>query len=774
MQAFCEFEALARLATRVCNAPIALIAIADGQSPFVKCALGIEHDVAEQIARVSQRSGDAQTLEVPDTRLDPRFANHESVRAEPGLRYYRGIPLYANSGDRLGTVAVLDTVPRAMDAESLAALEDIAALAVELIEKRRAKREAQAREAMLDSLLEALPTGVVACNAEGELNLFNSVARDWHDSDPLVIPQEQWSEHFDLYEADGKTLLPTARVPLIRALATERIENEEICIKAHDRPPRLVSCSGRAFRSPDQELLGAVVTMHDVTDRKRDEQRIMSMRRYLQAVIDASTEVAIIAMDRDGTVSVFNPGAERLLGYSADEVVGKFDFQQFLSPNDVAAYAAEVNAEYGTRLNGFLALTARPRRDTIENREWCFKRSDGGFVSLRLVLTAIRDHKSKTIGFLGIAIDRSQLQAMERALETSEAQFRSAFDTAPQGMALVSLDGQFIEVNRSLCEMLDYTHEQLLALDFQMLTHPEDLAADLAQVHALINGEIPQYQLVKRYIDRNEEIVWGELSVSLVRDTEGEPLYFVSQIQNITEQRQLERLKSEFVAVVSHELRTPLTSIKGALSLMNAGAVGTLPEPMKNMVDLAERNASRLGLLLNDLLDWEKLAADRMPFDIRPHGLTSLLVDSIESNLGYAESFGVKLARINGEPVTIEADSLRFAQIMANLLSNAIKFSPAQATVTVDHACKAGEVFVRVSDNGPGIPLEFRNRVFQLFAQAESGNTRRQGGTGLGLAITKQLVEYMDGRIGFDSELGRGTTFWFCLPCTPAQVEDSQ
>jgi signal transduction histidine kinase len=239
---------------------------------------------------------------------------------------------------------------------------------------------------------------------------------------------------------------------------------------------------------------------------------------------------------------------------------------------------------------------------------------------------------------------------------------------------------------------------------------------------------------------------------------------FVAQIEDITAERQLDRMKSEFVAVVSHELRTPITSIKGALGLINSGALGAMPAGFQEMMSVAERNADRLGLLVNDLLDWEKLAADKVAFDLQPHDLRGLLEEAVISNSGYAGSFDVRVVLAGDESVCVTVDALRFGQVMANLLSNAIKFSPAGEQVTVTYGQGAECAVVTVADNGSGIPAAFQSNVFQLFAQAESGNTRRQGGTGLGLAITKQLVEYMHGQIDFESVEGVGTTFRVNLP----------
>lgn len=771
-----DFDAMTRLASLICQTPIALISLVDDKRQWFKSRVGLDaRETPREQAFCAHAIHHAELMEVPDARQDPRFVDNPLVTGAPHIRFYAGMPLEMADDHRLGTLCVIDTQPRQLDERQRQALDELARVTVRLIGQRAERRAAQAREAMLDSLLEALPGGIVACDAEGQLTLFNSKARAWHGSDLLQVPSAQWSRHFDLYDADGKTLLPTPRIPLLRALSGEAVRDQEICIKAAGQPPRWVSTSGQAFFDARGKPAGAVVAMHDITERKRDKEEIADVRAYLQAVIDASTEVAMISADNEGVITLFNSGAERLLGYSAEQMVGKHTPAAFHLDEEIEQRAKELSEEWGEPISGFEVFVTHARRGHSENRLWTFVRQDGERRRVRLAISAIRQ-QGRITGFLGVATDLSQLHAMELALQMSEERFRTAFDTAPQGMALVSREGEWLEVNRTLCEMLGYSRDELLVTDFQTITHPDDLAADLTLVGQLLRDEIPYYQMPKRYFRRNGQMIWVLLSVSLVRDTQHRPHYFVSQIQDITEQRQLERMKNEFVAVVSHELRTPLTSINGALSLALGGVLGDVPERVKEMLTLAHRNTERLGHLVNDLLDLEKLAADKLAFDRQVQPLRDLLDDALASNRGYADSFGVVLALhdVENEDVWVEVDALRLGQVMANLLSNAIKFSPRGETVTVRYGIAESQVCVEVTDRGPGIPEEFRQRVFQHFAQAETGNTRSRGGTGLGLAISKQLVEHMQGQIGFDTMCDKGTTFWFRLPCaSPPLKEES-
>ncbi|QCB44682.1 response regulator [Hydrogenophaga sp. PAMC20947] len=235
--------------------------------------------------------------------------------------------------------------------------------------------------------------------------------------------------------------------------------------------------------------------------------------------------------------------------------------------------------------------------------------------------------------------------------------------------------------------------------------------------------------------------------------------------QAMEEAERANRVKSEFLSTVSHELRTPLTAIAGSIGLLSGGALGALPPAIQGMLDIAQKNSQRLTFLINDLLDMEKLLAGKLHFDMVGQELMPLVEQSLADNQAYGGQYGVRYVlarRLNG--VSVEVDAQRLQQVMANLLSNAAKFSPANAVVTVEVGMHQGRVRVSVHDKGEGVPAEFQTRIFQKFSQADASDTRQKGGTGLGLAITRELVERMDGEVGFYSDTGQGACFYFELP----------
>lgn len=265
--------------------------------------------------------------------------------------------------------------------------------------------------------------------------------------------------------------------------------------------------------------------------------------------------------------------------------------------------------------------------------------------------------------------------------------------------------------------------------------------------------------------DEQGESRWARVIANPMLDSLGGIQGFMAILVDITQIKQAAKIKQEFTSTVSHELRTPLTSVMGALSVISSGMFDPLPESVKKLLEVATRNCQRLLELIDDLLDMDKLAAGKLPLRIESLKLLPLLKQSVAELQPFAEKYGIRV-ELEDAPhdVHLRCDSRRFHQIMANLVSNAIKFSPHGSSVRVAVSKVPGKVRIEVVDSGPGIAAEFRNQVFETFAQADSSDTRSKGGTGLGLAITRKLVLEMGGDIGFESIEGGGTTFWLEWP----------
>jgi len=526
-----EFDDIAWLAAHVSGAQIALVSLLDTDRQWFKARCGTDLEgTPRSVSFCAHAVMGTELMEVPDAQADPRFVNNPLVIAPPGVRSYVGVPLIGREGYAYGTLCTLSTTPRVLEEQQKQALIRLARQATNQLEARRDRLDAQTQRQTLSMLLEAMPDGVVACGTDGLLCEFNQAARQWHGTDPRVLPSTQWAQHFDLYTADGNGLLPTDEVPLLRAWRGEHVRNAELLIRAKNQPPRSVLCNADPVLSDKGAALGAVCVMHDITQLNDASAALASERARLQALVDASRDVAIMAFDPHGRLELFNPGAERLLGYRADEVLGTCP-AQFHLPVELERHMDTLAVSPPS----YVRLAAAVAADVLTEELWTLVRKDGELRRVRLCFNVIQDAQQGQVGYLAMAIDvTAELQA-QAAAQLAAERFTGAFETAPQGMAIVSLEGQWRDVNPALCGILGYSREQLLLTSFQQVTHPDDLEMDLKLVHELIEGKRHSYSVAKRYISKQGTVIWAQLSVSLVRDSSGAPVHFISQIQDVTE-----------------------------------------------------------------------------------------------------------------------------------------------------------------------------------------------------------------------------------------------
>ncbi len=331
-------------------------------------------------------------------------------------------------------------------------------------------------------------------------------------------------------------------------------------------------------------------------------------------------------------------------------------------------------------------------------------------------------------------------------------------------------------INERWAEIIGYTRQELGSINsraLRKLCHPDETKIAFRKLKKHFSGELEYYDVEARMRHKDGYWVWVQNRGKLVeRDGEGKPLRMSGTLADITARKEIEKAKAEFISTVSHELRTPLTSIKGSLGLIKSGTAGEMPKKLTSMLDIAYNNSDRLVLLINDILDMEKIEAGKMDFHLKPVAVQTLLDEAMEANKGYGDEHKVTFVRSgDDEQILIEGDKDRLMQVLSNLMSNAAKFSPDGEQVELIATRKNGTARIAVRDKGPGVPEQFRESIFEKFSQADSSDTRKVGGTGLGLSITKAIVEQHGGIIGLDSETSKGTTFFFDLPVMSESTE---
>jgi PAS domain S-box-containing protein len=358
-----------------------------------------------------------------------------------------------------------------------------------------------------------------------------------------------------------------------------------------------------------------------------------------------------------------------------------------------------------------------------------------------------------------------ELAEARRQVEASGRKLALFAERAPIAVLELDADGTVREVNHAAELLFGYAAAELIGGSIKRLVLPKYHADFDRQWSEMVSSREPLAGVLVRNPRRDGIELVCDWSVTPLVNSEGRLLAIILQGRDITAQLEAARMKKEFTSTLSHELRTPLTSIIGSLQLINSGVLGDVVGDIGELTSVAERNGQRLLDLINDILDIEKIESGKLTLVPEIIRIDDLVRESMVLNKAFGERFKVRYVAAGELPGReVNADRKRLLQVMTNLLSNAAKFSPEDHAVEVSAEDREGVVRIAVHDRGPGIPENFRTRIFGRFTQADSTTARQKGGTGLGLAICKRLVEMMQGRIGFDDRPGGGTSFWFELP----------
>jgi PAS domain S-box-containing protein len=484
-------------------------------------------------------------------------------------------------------------------------------------------------------------------------------------------------------------------------------------------------------------------------------------RDLLQQLIANSTDM-LARHAPDGRYRYVSPVCRELLGYEPDELVGRSPYE-FIHPDDVAA----VEAAHETVLDS--------RR--LRAAEYRIRDRDGRDVWFETTGHSIRDPDTDEIVEIQTSSrDVSWRKHVEAQLRESELRFRLAMADAPIGMALVGLDGSWVEVNERLCALLDRPREVLLGCTFQDVTHPDDLDTDLGYAAQLLAGEITHYEMEKRYLRPSGEVVWALLGGSLVRDDEGEPRYFIAQVVDMTDRKQtllaleetsreLERSNAElrrYASVVAHDLRSPLATIAGFVELLLHRYGDRFDQQGTQILQVTVRVVRQMAQTIEGLLDLSRIEVDEPTYEaVDVAAIVEDVIAAIRPELDAADAE----LRIGALPL-VSGDPALLRLLFQNLLSNAVQYRhPDRRLVVVIDAAHTPPFWrFTVTDNGRGFDPADRELLFEPLARGRARDV--PGGTGIGLATCRKVVERHRGTIeAHPGDPGAG--FEFTLPDLP-------
>jgi PAS domain S-box-containing protein len=637
----------------------------------------------------------------------------------------------------------------------------VCAIATDITQRKRAEETLRESERHFRRIVDTAHDAFVAMDETGRISAWNPQAEatfGWTEQEALgrnlsetIIPARYRSAHnrgLQRFAQTGKG-----------ALFGRRVELEARHRDGHEFP---VEFTISAVKVGGTYTFNAF--LHDITERKQAEETLRRLAEVVQASHDA-----IVATGPGGEVTAWNAGATELYGYQPEEVIGRT--LDMLIP--------EAGRPDDARL---LSQAYAGRR--LEDHETEHRRKDGSLVPVSLTVSPMRDARRAIVGASVIVRDRTERKRAEEAMREVQEAFRRAFEDAPIGMALFGVNAteraRLLQVNHSLCQITGYAARELEAVTLDQITHPYDLDEEQPLLERLLSGEIPNYQLEKRFLRGDGSTVWVMYNASTVHDSSGRLLYGIAQVQDITRRKnsedrlasvaaelerratELERSNSdlqEFAYVASHDLSEPLRMVSSYVQLLARRYGGKLDSDADEFIEFAVDGVNRMQRLIDDLLAYSR--AGTQEYRIAPVDTEELVRDTLAGMQTTVNESGATI--VVADLPTVRADEGQLRQLFQNLIGNGIKFraeDPPRVEVGAER--EDGAWRFSVEDNGIGIDPRHAERIFTVFKRLHTRD--KYPGSGVGLSICKRLVERHGGRIWVEQgELG-GSRFCFTIP----------
>jgi PAS domain S-box-containing protein len=575
--------------------------------------------------------------------------------------------------------------------------------------------------------------------------------------------------------------------------------------KDGSRFPAVVSIT--ALRDAQDTIIGYLLIGTDNTARKQAEEALLKAGA-LQSAIFNSANFSSIATDAKGVIQIFNVGAERMLGYTAAEVMNKITPADISDPQEVVVRAKALSVELGTQITpGFEALVFKASRGIEDIYELTYIRKDGSRFPAVVSVTALRDAQDAIIGYLLIGTDntaRKQIeedqQKLDQRLRDQHFYTRSLIESNIDALMTTDPRGIITDVNKQTEALTGCTRDELIGAPFKnYFTDASRAEAGIKRV--LTEGKVTNYELTARARDGKLTVVSYNASTFHDRDRSLQGVFAAARdmtelkrFEETLQQKNVElegasRMKSEFLANMSHELRTPLNAIIGFSEVLRDGLMGDMTDQQRGFIGDIFNSGQHLLSLINDILDLSKVEAGKMTLDLEPVQVSSLFANSLSIVREKAAARQIHLEMDAAEELgSIHADARKVKQIVYNLLSNAVKFTKEGGRVTLRAArvprAEVGQLVgswasrtcpladnefteflkISVSDSGIGISPVGLEQLFKPFSQIDSGLARKFEGTGLGLAMVKLLAELHGGAVAVESAVGEGSCFTVWLP----------
>lgn len=500
-------------------------------------------------------------------------------------------------------------------------------------------------------------------------------------------------------------------------------------------------------------------------NNKIREELKLSKKRYEMAVEAGKTGVFEIFLDERKLFADKN--LIRLFGYRINELKENLrEWVELIHPEDIESaknYYRSVLSSGGNKMQFRFRI----------------KRKDGriSWVEFSGNLSFFENSLPKRI--VGTLTDITEKKLSEDALSKSEAKFKDVFESAGIGMAIISLKKEFMKINRSFCEMLGYSESEFSKLNVNDITHPDDISDSENIANGLIYHKLlnPQKQ-EKRYLHKNGSVIWADVIISLLRNVQGKPLYFITQVQDISQRIEAENqlkkytdelkasneAKDKFFSIISHDLRSPFHTLLGVSEYLSEYAQDLTNEEIKEASGGLNKSAHNVYDLLMNLLEWSRVQTGNLKVNPMLIDITDLINEAVEVYREVARRKNVELVKNLTPELFVKVDRYMIDSVLRNLISNAVKFTESGGKIILSCEEKDGYVTIDVADTGIGIDKLKLNDLFDIDKQFSTKGTSREQGTGLGLILVKEFVEKNNGFIKVESKKGKGSKFTVVLP----------
>lgn len=681
----------------------------------------------------------------------------------------------------------------------------IAGLTGTIVANRQHHLDVITHQAKLASIVESSADGIIGETLSGTITSWNHGAEKilgytsseaiGHSIRELIIPDELQGEE-------------TAILKKIRS--GQAIPHFETIRKNKANQRLTVSVTVSPVYGKHDSVIGASMTLRDISQHKENEAQLYQLNNNLEDevrhrtkeladlnlllsnVLSAASEVGIIATDAAGNITLFNAGAERMLGYQANEVIGKYTPLHFCLTNELTARAKELSHLYDRPVEGLSVFTLKPELEGSERRDWTWVHKNGLNFPVSLVVTRMLDEtQQQTIGYLNLATNITEHYSVNTKLMTARDHLLMAAGVAELGIWSWNIEDNTLEWSDKMFTLYELPaslkSEGLLYHHWLNCLHPDDVQDITQNMQTAINGK-GQYDTIFRIVLPSGKLRYIEESAYIKKDENGKAVKVIGINRDVTTDRELQislrrakeeadtanEAKSAFLANMSHEIRTPMNAILGLLLLLQKT---DLSAQQADYLEKTQVAADTLLKLLNDILDYSKMDVNKLELDLHEFELEDLIQDLAAIMSGHNKEENVELIfDIDVSlPQRLIGDRMRLLQVLINLTNNALKFTlKGQVVLAISKQFSTSSritLRIEIIDTGIGITQEQQKKIFEGFSQAEASTSRQFGGSGLGLAICKSLVNLMGGKLQLSSTLYEGSCFWFDLNLDIAQSE---